>query len=97
VVAAVQRALLARGAIDVLVTNSGCLGPCFDGPNAVVYPDGAWYSGLADSDANALADHLIDGVILAEKLSQRPGVESDSLPTAVSTARGDSGDSGATG
>ena len=44
--AAVQRELLARGATDVLVTPCGCLGPCFDGPNAVVYPDGVWYGGL---------------------------------------------------
>jgi (2Fe-2S) ferredoxin len=96
VVAAVQRGLLARGAIDVLVTDSGCLGPCFDGPNAVVYPDGAWYSGLAESDAIALVDHLIDGVILAEKLSQRPGVEADSPRSAVSREQDDSGDSSAT-
>src|SRR5512141_860439 len=46
-VAAVQRELLARGAHDALVTPCGCLGPCFDGPNAVIYPDGAWYAGLS--------------------------------------------------
>lgn len=72
-VAAVQRELLARGAIDVLITTCGCLGPCFDGPNAVVYPDGVWYAELAPSDAAALVDHLIDGRILDAKLSQRPG------------------------
>src|SRR5262245_33292842 len=50
-VAAVQHQLLVRGATDVLVTPCGCLGPCFDGPNAVVYPDGVWYGGLAPDDA----------------------------------------------
>lgn len=74
-VAAVQRELIARGdrAAHVLVTTCGCLGPCFDGPNAVVYPDGVWYAGLAPSDAAALVDHLIDGRVLAEKVSDRPG------------------------
>src|SRR5712675_1476543 len=32
--AAVQQALLARHASGVIVTPCGCLGPCFDGPNA---------------------------------------------------------------
>src|SRR3954469_10240308 len=57
-VAAVQREVLARGALDALVTPCGCLGPCFDGPNAVLYPEGAWYAGLDPGDAAALADHL---------------------------------------
>jgi len=80
VVAAVQHELLARGAIEVLVTTCGCLGPCFDGPNAVVYPDGVWYGALAPSDAAALADHLIDGRLLAAKVSQRPGASADVTP-----------------
>jgi len=82
-VAAVQLALLERGDGDTLVTNCGCLGPCFDGPNAVVYPDGVWYAGLGPDDAAGLADHLAAGRVLAEKLSQRPGTElgSDPIPT----------------
>jgi (2Fe-2S) ferredoxin len=76
-VAAVQHELLARGAIDVLVTTCGCLGPCFDGPNAVIYPDGVWYSELSAADAAAIADHLIDGRVLAAKVSQRPGASAD--------------------
>jgi (2Fe-2S) ferredoxin len=72
-VAAVQRELLGRGATEVLVTPCGCLGPCFDGPNAVVYPDGVWYAGLGVEDAAELARHLIDGTPLAPKLSERPG------------------------
>jgi (2Fe-2S) ferredoxin len=72
-VAAVQRELIERGALGALVTTCGCLGPCFDGPNAVVYPDDVWYADLAASDAAALVDHLIDGRVLAAKVSQRPG------------------------
>jgi (2Fe-2S) ferredoxin len=73
----VQRELLARGASRVLITNCGCLGPCFDGPNAVVYPDGVWYAGLVPDDAAGLADHLATGRVLAAKLSQRPGLEAE--------------------
>ena len=76
-VAAVQRELLARGAIDVMVTTCGCLGPCFDGPNAVIYPDAVWYAGLAASDAAAIVDHLIEGRPLDAKVSDRPGAAAD--------------------
>ena len=73
VLAAVQALLIARGAADVLVTPCGCLGPCFDGPNAVVYPDGVWYSGLVVDDAPGLVHHLIEGVPLAAKATEPPG------------------------
>jgi (2Fe-2S) ferredoxin len=80
-VMAVQRVLILRRASDVLVTPCGCLGPCFDGPNAVVYPDGVWYAGLEVGDAEALADHLIDGAPLAAKRAARPGAaEPPELP-----------------
>lgn len=71
--AAVQRELLARKASGVLVTPCGCLGPCFDGPNAVVYPDGVWYAALTEEDAPAIAAHLVDGVVYEEKRTERPG------------------------
>jgi len=71
--AAVQRELLVRRASGVLVTPCGCLGPCFDGPNAVVYPDGVWYGGLAEDDAPAIVAHLVDGIIFEAKRTDRPG------------------------
>jgi len=74
--AAVQRLLLARG-VSAMVTPCGCLGPCFDGPNAVVYPDGVWYSSLAEADADAVVAHLIDGVVHEAKRAPAPG---ESLP-----------------
>ena len=73
VVAAVSRVLLARGATGVQVTACACLGPCFDGPNAVVYPDGVWYGALGPDDAEALADHLVDGVVHGAKRLDPPG------------------------
>ena len=81
-VTAVQHALLARGATEILVTPCGCLGPCFDGPNAVVYPDGVWYADLNPADATAIVDHLIDGVVLTTKISGRPGGAAEAIELA---------------
>jgi (2Fe-2S) ferredoxin len=71
--AAVEQALLARGATGVRVTPCGCLGPCFDGPNAVVYPDGIWYGGLAVDDGAAIAAHLVDGTVHEPRRVPAPG------------------------
>jgi (2Fe-2S) ferredoxin len=79
-IAAVQHELLVRGLAEVLVTPCGCLGPCFDGPNAVVYgdgPEGVWYAGLDPGDAAALADHLGGGAPLAARRVSRPGGSDD--------------------
>jgi (2Fe-2S) ferredoxin len=78
-VAAVQHELLAHKATDVLVTPCGCLGPCFDGPNAVVYPDGVWYAELEVGDAGPLAEHLRNGTLLVAKVSSRPGALPESM------------------
>ena len=68
-----QRKLLERRASGVLATPCGCLGPCFDGPNAVVYPDGVWYGALDDSDVDAIVEHLINGVVHEAKRVDAPG------------------------
>jgi (2Fe-2S) ferredoxin len=73
ILAAVQQKLLERRATAVLVTACACLGPCFDGPNAVVYPDGIWYGGLTVEDADAIARHLVDGDVYEAKRSEPPG------------------------
>lgn len=46
---------------EVQVTGCECLGPCFDGPNLVVYPAGTWYSGVTLGDVDDLADALAEG------------------------------------
>ena len=73
-VTAVQQALIARGSA-ARVTACGCLGPCFDGPNAVVYPEGTWYGALGAEDATALADALVTGEPYAAKRMAAPGDE----------------------
>ena len=47
---------------DVRVDSVECLGLCKHGPNAVVYPGGAWYLGLSEEDVPVIVDcHLRDG------------------------------------
>ncbi|OGS39491.1 MAG: hypothetical protein A2506_02735 [Elusimicrobia bacterium RIFOXYD12_FULL_66_9] len=45
----------------VRVVRSGCLGLCEHGPNAFVYPEGEWLSGLSASDAPEIVKKLHDG------------------------------------
>ena len=72
-IAIISRMLIERRASSVLVTPTACLGPCFDGPNAVIYPDGDWYAHLDPDDATALVEALVDGVPFAAKRTERPG------------------------
>jgi (2Fe-2S) ferredoxin len=61
--------VLERGLADeVAVTSSGCLGPCFEGPNVVVYPDGVWYGGVGEGDVAALVEHLAGGPVVQRLL-----------------------------
>jgi (2Fe-2S) ferredoxin len=73
VLAAVHELLIAQRATDALATACSCLGPCFDGPTAVVYPDGVWYGGLAPGDAAGLVAHLRTGVRVAAREQEPPG------------------------
>jgi (2Fe-2S) ferredoxin len=68
-VAALERGLAARPdlATTIAVTACACLGPCFDGPNAVVYPDGVWYAGLELGDVHELIAHLAGGPVVERR------------------------------
>ena len=60
ILAAVERGLLGRaGADECAVTGTACLGPCFDGPNAVMYPSGEWLDELRVEGAADLIDRLL--------------------------------------
>ena len=57
----------------VSVTSCGCLGPCFDGPNIVVYPEGIWYAGVkADDVGEIVQSHMIGGQPVARLLYAWP-------------------------
>jgi (2Fe-2S) ferredoxin len=47
---------------EIAITTTGCLGPCFDGPMVVIYPEGVWYAGVTVADVAELVDeHLVAG------------------------------------
>jgi NADH-quinone oxidoreductase subunit F len=63
VVAALRRSLAGHGLTDaVQLLETGCLGPCAQGPVVVVYPEGVFYQGVkADDVAEIVAEHLVKG------------------------------------
>jgi (2Fe-2S) ferredoxin/predicted O-methyltransferase YrrM len=63
VIEALRREVAAQGLeSQVQVTACGSLGLCESGPNAVVYPEGTWYSGLTLADAPELVEeHFRNG------------------------------------
>lgn len=45
---------------DYAVTNTGCIGPCSNGPSVLVYPEGVMYSGVSAADVGCIIEeHLI--------------------------------------
>jgi (2Fe-2S) ferredoxin len=50
---------------QVLVTPSGCIGPCSMGPNVLVYPEGVMYSNVTKGDVTEIFDeHLLGGKVV---------------------------------
>lgn len=69
----------------VLVTRSGCLGPCNMAPLALVYPEGSWYAVPNDDVVYAIVhEHLVAGVPAGRFLT-RPGetIAADSINAGV--------------
>lgn len=60
-IASVRRLLKEAGRErDILVTRAGCMGRCGEGPTVAVYPDGIWYRGVREEDAETLVrEHLL--------------------------------------
>lgn len=50
-----------RGIGDVLVTNTGCLQVCDDGPVMVIYPPGWWYGQVDEDKIDRILDALEEG------------------------------------
>jgi len=49
----------------VMVSNTGCLGLCNDGPIVIVYPEGTWYGKVTPDDALEIVEsHLLNGNIV---------------------------------
>ncbi len=61
----------------VAVTASGCLGPCFEGPTIVVYPEAVWYVGVRPSDVPELVESHMRGGEPVERLVWRQAEHED--------------------
>ncbi len=46
---------------SVAISTSSCLGPCFDGPTVVVYPEGTWYTGVKPEDVPEIGERHVAG------------------------------------
>jgi (2Fe-2S) ferredoxin len=70
VLAALQRAIGAAPDLwgRVAVTPCGCLGPCFEGPALVVYPDAVWYGGVTAADVTEIVETHVRGGRPVERL-----------------------------
>ena len=62
------------GEVDVVET--GCLGPCVQGPVALVYPDGVFYQNIKVEDVPEIVEeHLLKGRIVERLVSHAPGTD----------------------
>jgi len=72
---AFTRELARRGyPAGLKVTATGCLTPCQQGPNVVVYPEGVWYAGVTPADVPELLAAHGDGAGVVERLLLPPEV-----------------------
>lgn len=51
---------------QVRVSRSGCMDRCKYGPNVLVFPDGIWFSGVTESDADTILDRVLEGIVASE-------------------------------
>jgi (2Fe-2S) ferredoxin len=57
-----MKALGLTGEGQVRVNTSGCLDRCEEGPVAVVYPEGVWYTYVDEEDIDEIVEsHLVNG------------------------------------
>jgi len=50
---------IADRGLDAMVSGTGCLKYCEDGPVMVVYPQGYWYGGVTDE---GVVDEILDAL-----------------------------------
>lgn len=50
-----------RDIADTLVSNTGCLQMCADGPVVIVYPEGWWYGKVDEDICDEILDALAEG------------------------------------
>jgi len=68
----VEEGVMERDLGNVLVTHTGCLKLCDEGPVMVIYPDGSWYGGLDEIAVDQILDALAEGRQAEERLLGPP-------------------------
>lgn len=53
------KAALKEAGVSARVSRSGCLGPCAQGPNVMVYPGKVWFQGCEMEDLPAIVNRLV--------------------------------------
>jgi (2Fe-2S) ferredoxin len=57
----IEGEILDRG-MDAMITSTGCMKRCDDGPVLVVYPENQWYGGIDSEEAiDTILDAIEDG------------------------------------
>ena len=63
-----EEEILSRG-LDALISTTGCLKQCDNGPVVVIYPQGTWYQKVEGEEAiDAVLDALENGEVCQEYL-----------------------------
>lgn len=50
-----------RGMDDVMISSTGCMNRCENGPLMVVYPEGSWYGEVNEEKIDEILDALHEG------------------------------------
>lgn len=53
---------------EVMVTSTGCLSICSQGPIVVVYPEGVWYGAVTPDDVFDIMENHIENGEVVERL-----------------------------
>ena len=57
----IENELSDRDMEDVMVSSTGCLSRCENGPLMVVYPKGSWYGDMNEEKIDEVLDALKEG------------------------------------
>jgi (2Fe-2S) ferredoxin len=63
-----QEEVDSRGLSGVLVSMTGCLNCCVNGPVVIDYPSGHWYKGVTEEAADAILDAIENDEVAEEFL-----------------------------
>ncbi len=58
-----QEEVESRGLSDVMVSMTGCLNCCVNGPVVIDYPSGHWFKGVTTDIADEILDAIENGTV----------------------------------